>query len=393
MRPSARSRRGPAFHYVGGERAELGCPLRTEDPANILLIEGWISDIAGPLKITVNHVADRDLAISCQVTIDGDTRPIELIGTGYLQLIQIFSYILLFSPGILLIDEPDIHLHPTVQEKLVKVLATVARERNIKILMTTHSPFVVRGAPPDANVYWLNDGKIESNDRRAVELALGWGAFGKKIIIVSEDSNTDLLRKLISQWPGLERNVTYFPGTGYKSITTPKQAAEISAALGGKFKILVHRDRDSLTDVEVETLKLSYAAEGCTLWFPDLSDIEGYFCQSSFLQTYLQCTEAEAGQYVDAALIKRKDEIDAKFAAQRANHNNELHAGGGSPANADVWAVFQARPLKGARGKTVFTELKNSIPANAFRPEKIIEKALISEIAPSLRIVLTQLVG
>src|ERR1019366_7997155 len=81
--------------------------LRTESPQNIALIEGWISDIVGPLKIFVDHVGERDLAISCQITINGDTRPIELIGTGYLQLIQIFSYILLFSPGILLIDEPD----------------------------------------------------------------------------------------------------------------------------------------------------------------------------------------------------------------------------------------------------------------------------------------------
>ena len=103
-----------------------------------------------------------------------------------------------------------------MQEKLARALADVAREQNLKILITTHSPFVIRGASASTNVYWLNSGKVESTDRRTAELALGWGAFGKRIILVSEDSNNDLLKKIISQWPGLERNVTFLPGRGFK---------------------------------------------------------------------------------------------------------------------------------------------------------------------------------
>lgn len=364
--------------------------LKQLDAQNITRIETWISEIAEPMKIAVAHADDKDLAISCDITVGFDTRPVELIGTGYLQLIQIFSYVLLFEPGILLIDEPDIHLHPTVQEKLIKVLAKVARERNLRILLTTHSPFVVRGAPPDTNVYWVNEGKIESKDRRQVELALGWGAFGKKIIVVSEDTNTDLLKKLIAQWPGIDMFVTYFPGTGYKSIATPKQAAEIAKALGDKYKILVHRDRDSLTDEEVEELKKNYAAEGATLWFPDLSDIEAYFCHPTFIRNLLGCTEEEASQYVETALRKRAADIDAKFKAQRSEHNKELHGEGGGPTNDVVWQQFQQRPLRGSRGKTVFAELK-TIPGNAFRAEKILEHQFVAEIAPSLRLVLQQL--
>lgn len=364
--------------------------LKQHDSQNITRIETWISDIAEPMKIAVAHDDDKDLSISCNVTVGQDTRPVELIGTGYLQLIQIFSYVLLFEPGILLIDEPDIHLHPTVQEKLVKVLAKVARERQLRVLLTTHSPFVVRGAPPDANIYWVNDGKIESKDRLQVELALGWGAFGKKIIVVSEDTNTDLLKKLIEQWPGLDMFVTYFPGTGYKNITTPKQAAEIAAALGDKYKILVHRDRDSLTDDEVRKLKSTYSDKGATLWFPDLSDIEAYFCNPIFIKNFIGCTDKEASQYVETALTKRAVEIDDKFKAQRREHNKELHGEGGAPTNADVWQTFQQRELKGARGKTVFAELQNII-RNNFSTKKILEHQFATEIAPSLRIVLQQL--
>ncbi len=150
-----------------------------------------------------------DFDIQAEVEINGMSIPLELIGTGYLQLIQIFCYILLFKPKILLIDEPDIHLHPSVQEKLAHSLLQIARAQGIKIIMSTHSPFIVRGAPADTNVGWLSDGQITADDRSVVELALGWGAFGKKVIVVSEDARNDLLKKLGSGLIDLQsRNMT-----------------------------------------------------------------------------------------------------------------------------------------------------------------------------------------
>lgn len=365
--------------------------LREQHQDNIDLIEGWISQIIGPVKIVVGHDDENDLIIDCKVEMGGDSRPIELIGTGYLQLIQVFSYVLLFKPGILLIDEPDIHLHPTVQEKLVRVLAQVAKERNLKILLTTHSPFIVRGAPPSAKVYWVKDGVIESENRREVELALGWGAFGKKIIIVSEDTDTLLLRKIVAQWQEVDKFITFYPGTGYASIPTPQQGAEISEALGGKYKVVIHRDRDSLTDHEVEMLTRAYAEKGVHLWFPEISDIEAYFCQSQFLQDLTGCSEDDANTYVDAVLTQNAQPIRQQFDNQRTAHNGELYKAGGSPPNDDVWNGFQTRPLKGAKGKYVFKQLKNKIPGNAFKEDVILNHKLKVEIAYTLRNKLEQL--
>lgn len=367
--------------------------LSTKDANNIRLIETWISEIAEPISIYVRHDDQEDLTIICTVRFEenGTYRPIELLGTGYLQLIQIFSYILLFSPGILLIDEPDIHLHPSVQERLVRTLAQIASERNFKILMTTHSPFVVRGAPLDANVYWVNRGNIESSNRQQVELALGWGAFGKKILIVSEDQNTEFLKRIVAQWPSIDRVVTFLPGRGFKSVTTPDQAAEMHEALGGRFKLLIHRDRDSLTNEEVDSIKNKYEAKGAHIWFPELSDIEGYFCKNDFLQSFLGCTETIAEQYITTILSRNSLPISEQFASQRASHNQELYATGGSPSNADVWTTFQNRPLKGAKGKFVFKQLKTTIPSNAFREELIIKHVPTNELAPDLRLLLERL--
>jgi energy-coupling factor transporter ATP-binding protein EcfA2 len=350
--------------------------LKDSDPRNITLIENWIGRIIGPISINVEHNNDSDLYVRCAINMAGSAKPIELAGTGYLQLIQIFCYVLLFEPGVLLIDEPDIHLHPHVQELLVKVLAEVAKERGIRILLTTHSPFIVRGAPQGTNVCWLQDGKIESDNRQLVEAALGWGAFGKRVIIVSEDSNTALLRKLVSQWPEIDRAVAFYPGTGYKSVPTALQAKELSETLGGKFKVLVHRDRDSLTDDEVISLGRKYESEGADFWCPAESDIEAYFCGQDFLVRFIRCTHEEAEGYLASAMASALGQVREQFNGQRVAHNQELYKAGGSPTNDEVWNQLQLKPLKGAKGKSVFKQLKNKVPKNAFDEAKILTSDL-----------------
>jgi len=367
--------------------------LKESDEKNIHLIETWIGKIIGPISIAVEHNDDSDLYIGCNITFGASTMPIELAGTGYIQLIQIFCYVLLFEPGVLLIDEPDIHLHPHVQERLVGVLAQVAKERGIRILLTTHSPFIVRGAPPDTNVCWLHEGEIESQNRSLVEAALGWGAFGKRVILVSEDSNTRLLRGLICQWPDLDHVIALLPGKGYSSAPTPDQAKELSETLGGKFKVVVHRDRDSLTDDEVARLQAEYAAAGVALWLPAESDVEAYFCQIGFLEVMLGCTQQQASAYVDEVLAQHAVPIREQFDKQRAAHNGELYKAGGSPTNDVVWTSFQAKALRGGKGKFVFRQLKNKIPNSRFNEEKVLEAPLGGQMALDLKHCLEQVLA
>lgn len=367
--------------------------LKESSVENITLIEQWIGRIVGPISISVEHNNESDLYIRCDIAFNGTTKPIELAGTGYLQLIQIFCYILLFDPRVLLIDEPDIHLHPHVQEGLVRVLSDVAKERNIKIILTTHSPFIVRGAPAGTNVCWLQGGAIESQNRSLVEVALGWGAFGKRLIVLSEDSNTSLLKKIISQWPEIDQAVAFYPGNGYKNIPTPLQAKELSETLGGKFKILVHRDRDSLTDEESNSLVAQYASQGVGLWLPTESDIEAYFCSIEFIEIFLACSQQQANDYVGQVISQNVIPIKDQFDSQRAAHNAELYKSGGSPMNDSVWASFQNRPLKGAKGKFIFKQLKQKIPASAFSEEKILGSVLGGQIALDLKHKIEQLIA
>lgn len=378
----------------GDSNVYLRNVLNLLEKKDIQQVQRWLRElIDGPITIKVSHDEDKDLTINARVRLGGKEHPLELLGAGYLQLIQIFCYILLFKPQILLVDEPDIHLHPNVQEKLSTVLSKIAKDRGIKILLTTHSPFIVRGAPIDTNVYWMENGEINDANRQAIELALGWGAFGKKIIIVSEDKNIALLRKIVSQRPEIEKFVTFHPGGGYTNLLSPEQSEELHKALGGKYKLVIHRDRDSLTDDEVACLVNEYAADGITLWFTEQSDIEAYFCLPEFIRNLSGCSQADAESYLGEVLSQHALTIRDQFGKQRRAHNRELYAAGGGPTNGDVWDSFQARHLTGAKGRFVFGQLKNKIPDNKFSEDEVLNHSMSVEVAGTLKEAFAELLG
>jgi len=348
-------------------------------------IESWLEPLLGQIKLKISFDEAVDFDIHAEAEIGGFLMPLELLGTGYLQLIQIFCYIILFKPKILLIDEPDIHLHPSVQEKLAGSLLHIARAQGIKIIMSTHSPFIVRGAPADTSVVWLADGKKQTDDRSVVELALGWGAFGKKVIVVSEDATNDLLKKLIGQWPEIEQAVTVLPGRGYKHLLTKSEAEELRASLGNKFKVLVHRDRDALTDGEVILLKDSYTSDGIRLWVTDQSDIEAEFCDPGFLSSLTGQPREICETWLSEISAQNQVPVKEQFAKQRAAHNEELYKAGGSPTNDEVWQAFQVRPLKGAKGKFIFNQLKNKVPVKQFTEITVGSHTDFPELAASLK--------
>lgn len=77
----------------------------------------------------------------------------------------------LSESGVVLIDEIDIHLHPTWQRSLPKTLRTLFP--NIQFIVTTHSPFIAAGAGDDAITYRIaaaneTDTKVEAKEVKNV---------------------------------------------------------------------------------------------------------------------------------------------------------------------------------------------------------------------------------
>ena len=108
---------------------------KVKDRNGLVVVESLVSQVMGDFSLKVDFDDEKHTRVMATFRAgdmgDGDDkayRPLELAGIGYLQVLQIFSYLVYFRPVVLLVDEPDAHLYPIAQERLVKVLAQAAQD-------------------------------------------------------------------------------------------------------------------------------------------------------------------------------------------------------------------------------------------------------------------------
>ena len=83
---------------------------------------------------------------------------IESCGDGVQHLLMIAFYLAIATDSILLIEEPETHLHPELQRNLMRVLG---RELKGQSIITTHSPVLLDSALPSA-VFRIEHDRVRS---------------------------------------------------------------------------------------------------------------------------------------------------------------------------------------------------------------------------------------
>jgi predicted ATP-binding protein involved in virulence len=123
------------------------------------------------------------------------------------------------TPGIILIDELDLHLHPKWQKKIVEDLKTTFPK--LQFVVTTHSPFIIQSLKAD-EIIKLDGDKEVTNDpfRDSIE------EIAENVMDVPHVERSNLFKEM-------ERNAAkYFDliAKGQNSINSP-EAAEIKEKL------------------------------------------------------------------------------------------------------------------------------------------------------------------
>lgn len=84
-------------------------------------------------------------------------------GSGEVAVTSCVVQVLAAGPGTLvLLDEPEVSLHPGAQERLLAFLTKMSRTRQLQVVFSTHSPHLVTALPGDAikAFHQLDDGRF-----------------------------------------------------------------------------------------------------------------------------------------------------------------------------------------------------------------------------------------
>lgn len=163
---------------VGKDGTPLG-PAPWEVVNESLQVAGFPYEVISPT--TVGLTEHYDLMIKDKVS-GKEIRPSDL-SSGEQVLLQLTLW--LFSSGkegvfpkLLLLDEPDAHLHPSMTVQFLDVISEVlVRKHGVRVIMTTHSPSTVALAPEGA-IFQMERGGSEVQpvtDRAAIMSVLTAG--------------------------------------------------------------------------------------------------------------------------------------------------------------------------------------------------------------------------
>ena len=224
--------------------------------------------------------------------------PLDSIGTGLLQTIQIFAYIEYFNPRIILLDEPDSHIHPTKQRSLADELFTRSQENpELRIVFSTHSRYILEALEEKAKVVHFQNG-LAYPDIKGSKILLDIGAadadylFSKKnlkYVVVTEDKvdqvaeKKEFLKKFLIANGLNEDEFVLHSYEGCKKVDFAKILQGFVQKQIPTAKVIVHIDRDQKIDDDRELLKLRDDCKdrGLILFVTEFQEVESYFCQPS----------------------------------------------------------------------------------------------------------------
>lgn len=104
----------------------------------------WLKkmDLADGLRVrSLGNSARYELLIEQ----NGEASNLKDVGVGVSQVLPVIVAALFARPGhIVIVEEPESHLHPLAQRQLAELFATVSRERNVQFFVETHSEHLFR---------------------------------------------------------------------------------------------------------------------------------------------------------------------------------------------------------------------------------------------------------
>lgn len=349
-------------------------------------LESLVGDILqARVSFDVRFDAERDVFVDIRLAVEGNSEsreplPVDMWGTGVLQITQIFAYVLLFKPRLLLVDEPDSHLHPSLQKSLAAALEKVAQNFSCKVIVSTHSRHLIVSASDAAKVVWMKDGCVESSDtRELVAHLMDLGAldqldYSTKVVIFTEDEKPLILRRAL-EGAGVfssisSGDVKVFTYNGLKNSAVVQMFQKTVELFPTTLHVFIHRDRDFLTDSELDRWSKPYRDAGIHVFCPELSDTEAYCASAEHISSVVGISLDEAHALRDGVIRENIDRFRCEHTKKRRDVNlGRQYRDGGAPLTADLWPEGSFPKDSLIYGKILHSEVEKEL-----RKRKLLKK-------------------
>ncbi|MEK0337446.1 MAG: AAA family ATPase, partial [Nitrosopumilus sp.] len=197
---------------------------------------------------------------------DGTVRPVNVLSSGEKEAVVLAFDLTLQNPSdcIILIDEPELHLHPELTFRLLKVLKAIG-DRN-QFFLFTHSADII-GNSFDTGIHFIRPkSKVQGNqvirvDRDNIgELKLipnlkdtiGMLSLGKKLLFV-EGKNISIDRNVFSTIAkSSQLDIAIIPSDGCSNINNMSLLCETLEKGVFGIELYMVRDKDSLTEEQIQ---------------------------------------------------------------------------------------------------------------------------------------------
>jgi predicted ATPase len=149
---------------------------KQEDREKFKRITNFLRTVTGKSDATLEVPSGREHLL---VHMDNKVLPLASLGTGIHEVILIAAFCTIYDKSIMCLEEPEIHLHPLLQRKLINYLGD---NTSSQYFIATHSSAFVD--TPNANVFHVtNDGRqtrihsvVTAEDRGQILDDLGYQA-------------------------------------------------------------------------------------------------------------------------------------------------------------------------------------------------------------------------
>ncbi|WP_026480472.1 AAA family ATPase [Ahrensia sp. 13_GOM-1096m] len=297
---------------------------------------GWktfssLLDVCYPgARVIVNHDQHKDRYVNVDVESPGSRVTIDMASTGMLQVIQIVAYACFYAPPLLLLDEPDAHLHADSQSRLYEALRGVAAKTNTRILFASHSPQLIQRLMFDekAALAWMSEGEkvpVDATQRPAIPILMTLGALSaggdvfdpaRPVILMTEDKITHPVTTL-ARANGAPDSLAVLSYNGCGNLPAARLLANMIADIRPDVRIVIHRDRDFRTASEVEfeiaTAEAERQRNGVTRVyevFTPLNDVEHSFAQLNHLnEVFHDINHDDIDETIKTVTALKRDEL------------------------------------------------------------------------------------